>query len=122
MERSGMHLKGIICDWAGTVVDFGSLCPVGAFQTAFLSKGITISVRDVHRFMGVHKRDHIRALLSLPEVTANWRAIFGKPSNAGDIDTLYHIAEQRMVDTVADSANLTPHAAEALAMVRKQGL
>src|ERR1700742_2409003 len=117
-----MRLKAIIFDWAGTVVDFGSLCPIGAFQAAFKTRGINVSARDVHRFMGVHKRDHIRSLLSLPEVSASWQAIFGKASTNADVDALYKIAEQQMVETVADTSHPTPFLAEALAVVQKKGL
>jgi len=117
-----MCLKAIIFDWAGTVVDFGSLCPISAFQSAFLAKGITVSAKDIHRFMGVHKRDHIQALLSLPDVAAGWQNNFKRTSNSDDVDSLYKIAEQQMVETVAASAVPTPFLAEALAAVRKQGL
>src|ERR1700753_2607350 len=117
-----MRLKAIIFDWAGTVVDFGSLCPIAAFQAAFKTKDINISAREIHRFMGVHKRDHIRALLSLPEVSANWRANFGKASTNADVDTLYKIAEQKMVETVADLSHPTPFLKDALEAVHKMGL
>ena len=117
-----MCLKAIIFDWAGTAVDFGSLCPIGAFQKAFLTKGINVSAKDIHRFMGVHKRDHIMALLSLPDVAAGWQSAFGRPSNSADVDLLYKTAEQLMVETVAASATPTPFLLEALAVARKQGL
>lgn len=117
-----MRLKSIIFDWAGTVVDFGSLCPIAAFQAAFLVKGITVTSKDIHRFMGIHKRDHIQAMLKLPEVAANWQVIHGRASNSGDVDSLYEIAEQRMLETVADSAAPTPYLSDALAAIHKQGL
>jgi phosphonoacetaldehyde hydrolase len=117
-----MHLKAIIFDWAGTVVDFGSLCPIGAFQTAFMAKGITVKPDDIHRFMGIHKREHISAILALPEVVAKWKTTHGKKADTCDVDSLYEIAEQKMLETVAASATPVPYLVEVLRAVRKQGL
>jgi phosphonoacetaldehyde hydrolase len=117
-----MHLKAIIFDWAGTVVDFGSLCPVGAFQTAFRAKGVTVEPDDIHRFMGVHKREHIQSVLALPEVAAKWRAAHGHDADVRDVDSLYELAERKMLETVADSATPVPYQAEVLLGLRKHGL
>jgi phosphonoacetaldehyde hydrolase len=117
-----MILKAIIFDWAGTVVDFGSLCPIGAFQAAFSAKGITVQAGDIHRFMGIHKLDHIKAVLALPGIAASWLELHGKNSGAADVGALYELAEQKMLETVAKSAIPVPYLAEALVAVRKHGL
>ncbi len=117
-----MHLKAIIFDWAGTVVDFGSLCPIGAFQTAFAAKGIAVEPGDIHRFMGIHKWEHIQAVLALPQIAEKWRAIHGHGAGPRDVDALYGLAEQKMLETVAGSATPVPHLAEVLALLRKQDL
>jgi phosphonoacetaldehyde hydrolase len=117
-----MHLKAIIFDWAGTVVDFGCLCPVGAFQAAFQEKGIALSAEDIRQFMGIHKREHILAILSLPAVVAGWQVMHGRSPDAQDVDSLYHLAERRMLETVAESATLTPGVADVLALAQKQSL
>ena len=117
-----MNLKAIIFDWAGTVVDFGSLCPIGAFQAAFSAKGIAVAPGDIHRFMGIHKLEHIKAVLALPEVAAKWRAAHGKAPGPQDVESLYKLAEQRMLATVADSATPVPYLIQTIAAVRKLGL
>ena len=114
-----MHLKAIIFDWAGTVVDFGCLCPVGAFQATFQEKGISLSLEDIRQFMGIHKREHILAILALPTVAADWQALHGRSPDAQDVDSLYHSAERRMLETVAESATLTPGVGEVLALAQK---
>lgn len=116
------QLKAVIFDWAGTAVDFGSLCPVAAFQSAFLAKGIAVSASDIQQFMGIAKREHVRKVLSLPEIAAQWKLANGQMPNAQAAETLYEIVEKRLLETVADSATPTPHLAEALAAVRKRGL
>ena len=36
------HLKAVIFDWAGTVVDHGSLAPMGAFVETFAEFGLAV--------------------------------------------------------------------------------
>ncbi len=57
-------IKGIICDWAGTTVDFGSLSPVSAFEDAFKDFGFEVTRDEIRRFMGMYKKDHTRELLN----------------------------------------------------------
>ena len=117
-----MNLKAVIFDWAGTVVDFGSLCPIGAFQAAFLAKGVTVAAEDIHRFMGIHKLEHIKAVLALPEVAANWHKVHGNAAGEPDVSALYQLAEQTMLETVAKSATPVPHLPEVIMELRKREL
>ena len=55
----------IIFDWAGTTVDFGSLAPVRALQRLFAGRGVAVTEDEARRDMGIHKKDHIRALLRM---------------------------------------------------------
>ena len=34
------HLKAVVFDWAGTIVDFGCLAPMGVFVEVFASFGV----------------------------------------------------------------------------------
>ena len=117
-----MRLKAIIFDWAGTVVDFGSLCPIRAFQAAFQEKGIVVTPEDIQQFMGIHKREHLTAILSLPEVMAQFLALRGRMPDAGDVDALYQIVERKILESVAGSATPTPGLAEAIAFARQAGI
>jgi phosphonoacetaldehyde hydrolase len=117
-----MRLKAIIFDWAGTVVDFGSLCPVSAFQAAFLEKGIAVTPEEIQQFMGIHKREHILAILALPPVRLQWQAVHGREPTPADVNGLYRIAESRILATVAGSATPTRGLDEALAFARQTGL
>jgi beta-phosphoglucomutase-like phosphatase (HAD superfamily) len=64
----------VIFDWAGTMVDFGCVAPVKALLEAFSRDGVEISEAAARRDMGKTKLDHVRGLLSHPEVDAAWRA------------------------------------------------
>lgn len=117
-----MKLKAIIFDWAGTVVDFGSLCPARAIQSAFSTRQVEITAHDIHRYMGIRKREHVQVLLALPHVVAEWRRMHGSEPDSRDVQSLYAESERRMIETVANFASPTPGLAEALAVVRQRGL
>ena len=46
-------IRGIVLDWAGTIVDFGSLAPMGAFVELFARQGIHISIEQARVPMGL---------------------------------------------------------------------
>ena len=69
MER----VKTVIFDWAGTVVDYGSLAPMGAFVETFAEFGVRISIEEARGPMGMAKRPHIAELMALPRVAAAWQ-------------------------------------------------
>ena len=57
------RVTAVIFDWAGTTVDHGSLAPVRTLQKLFAGRGMEVTEEEARRDMGVHKKDHIRALL-----------------------------------------------------------
>ena len=67
------HVKAVIFDWAGTVVDYGSLAPMGAFVETFAEFGVEISIDEARGPMGMAKRPHIAALAALPRVAEAWK-------------------------------------------------
>ena len=64
------HVKAVIFDWAGTVVDYGSLAPMGAFVETFAEFGVEISIDEARGPMGMAKRPHIAALTATPMLQA----------------------------------------------------
>lgn len=75
-----MHVKAVIFDWAGTLVDFGSLAPVVSMQRVFEEAGITLGDDEIRAGMGVGKLDHVRAIGHMPRVARAWA------KNRGDQD------------------------------------
>lgn len=111
-----------VLDLAGTVVDFGSRAPTGAFIELFARHGLRVSESDVRGPMGMHKRDHIAALCALPAVADQWRAKYGRPVAAADIDELYQEFIPIQIQALERHANPIPGAAETLAALRSRGL
>jgi phosphonoacetaldehyde hydrolase len=83
------RVQAIFLDWAGTTVDHGSLAPVLALQTLFARHHIELSMDDARRDMGLLKSDHIRAILDLPHIGAQWSVITGHVPEEADVHSLF---------------------------------
>ena len=117
-----MMLRGLILDWAGTVVDHGSRAPMGAFVRAFAQFGVDVSIADARGPMGMAKRDHIAALMALPQVAASWRDAQGSAPDDAAIDRLLAVFEPMNIAAIRDHADIIPGALEAIAWARARGM
>lgn len=115
-------LTAVVFDWAGTIVDFGSCAPMGAFVRLFEKFGIEITVAHARAPMGMAKWDHIHAISSLPEVASQWRTRYGRAFTTADIDELYEVFTPMNQAVVADFADFIPGVLEAVNAVRQRGL
>ncbi len=124
-DKTGISMsddhKGVIFDWAGTVIDFGSFAPMGVFVKLFARHDIEVTIEEARRPMGMPKRDHIRAMLNASRVASEWSRVYGKPATEDDVDELYRVFVPMNEDVVADYADLVPGAAEAIALLRDRG-
>ena len=116
------HLKAIVFDWAGTVVDHGSLAPMGVFVETFAEFGVEISVEEARVPMGMAKRPHIAALMALPRVAKAWKAARGAAPTGADIDALYDVFVPKNRAIAAKFADLIPGTAETVRGLRALGL
>ncbi len=114
--------KAAVFDWAGTMVDFGSFAPMGAFVEVFRRFGVTAGIADARKPMGMPKRDHIRAMLAEPHLAAQWRAVHGGLPDEAAIDRVYAAFVPLNEEIVADYATLVPGALETVAFLRGRGM
>lgn len=117
-----LHLKAVVFDWAGTVVDFGSRAPMGAFVEAFDRFGVPLTIAEARGPMGLPKRAHIAALLALPHVAAAWRAAQGTPADDRAIDRVFEVFVPLNAEVVTDYADMIPGAVEVVRALRARGL
>ena len=117
-----VHLRAVVFDWAGTIIDFGSCAPMGAFVRLFEKFDIAITIEEARGPMGVAKWDHIKALGSLPNIAAQWKKRFGTPFCDADVDHLYEIFTPMNAAVVADFAAFIPGAVEMVNTLRARGL
>jgi phosphonoacetaldehyde hydrolase len=118
-----LHLKAAIFDWAGTVIDFGSRAPMGAFVEAYRRFGVDMTVAEARGPMGLPKRAHIAALMAEPGIAGRWAdAHGGAVPGEAEIDQVYDVFVPLNVDVVADFAALIPGAVDMARAVRARGM
>jgi phosphonoacetaldehyde hydrolase len=122
MAGETARLAAVVFDWAGTVVDFGSHAPMGAFVELFARHGVDVSVAEARRPMGLPKWQHIQALGCQPRVAAAWRAAHGRPFTDADVDRLYAEFTPMNRAAVPRHAELVPGVPELVRRLRDRGL
>jgi phosphonoacetaldehyde hydrolase len=115
-------LKGVIFDWAGTVIDYGSCAPAVAFVEVFNSNGIEITMAEAREPMGMAKRDHIASILQMSTVSERWHDAKGALPNDADIDELYAQFQPTQLKCLRDYGELIPGAIETVAECRRRGM
>lgn len=115
-------LKAVIFDWAGTLLDYGSRAPVLAVVSVFRSFDVPVTIEEARGPMGMAKRDHLRTMLEMPRIGAQWQQVHGAPHDEQAIDRLYARFLETQVGFLADHATLIPGALEAVADCRRRGM
>src|SRR5262249_23750745 len=67
-----------------------------------------------------HKKDHLRAMLQMPEVARNWRLSWGRDWTEEDIERLYHDFMPLQLAVLGQHSRLVPNLLECLARLRSQ--
>jgi phosphonoacetaldehyde hydrolase len=115
-------IKAVVFDWAGTMVDFGCMAPVGALIQAFAGEDVAITPAEARADMGRAKRDHVRALMTTPRIAAAWASANGAAPDEADGDRLFAALEPLMRVQAARCADLMPGAVELVTSLRAQGV
>ena len=87
--KPAARVELVCCDLAGTSVDYGSVTPAVGFREVFGRHKLDITADELAGPMGKKKNDHIRDVLRLPRITAQWKTLHGgaAPTEA-DIEAL----------------------------------
>lgn len=115
-------IEAVVFDWAGTTVDHGCMAPIAAFLEVFRRRGISLSAAAARGPMGTHKRTHIERLCALPEVTAAWRARFGRAPSAADVDAMFAEFVPLQLSVLTRHADPVPGCLTAVAALRARGI
>src|SRR4051794_34807619 len=122
MTKLLRHVKSVVFDWAGTMIDHGSLAPMGVFVEAFRRFRIEITIDEARGPMGMAKRAHIATLVAvLPRLAAAWRQQHGHEPTEADIDAVYEVFVPMNVEVAARYADLVPGAASTVRELRALG-
>ncbi len=116
------RFKAVVFDWAGTMIDFGSFAPMGAFVETFAKFGVAVTIADARKPMGLPKRAHIAAMLGEPHIAAAWAAAQGTAPDEAAIDAVYKLFVPLNEEVVGNYCTLIPGALEAADYVRAKGM
>lgn len=116
------RIKGVIVDWAGTIVDFGSCAPAESFIELYRRRGVDITVAEARAPMGQGKRDHIRAIARMDTVSERWVEKHGRMCTDDDVDSMYRAFIPLQIEAIARRAQVIPGAVKAVADLRARGL
>lgn len=103
-----MEIKAIICDWAGTTIDFGCMAPVMVFVEVFKQYGIEITLDEARTPMGLAKRDHIKALMEMPRIKELWKEVHNHNPEQKETDLLYSKLEPLLAKVVRNHSDIIP--------------
>jgi phosphonoacetaldehyde hydrolase len=116
-------VAAVVFDWAGTVVDFGSLAPANAFVALFERRGVRITAAEARRPMGLPKWEHIQAIGAQPRVAQAWSdAHDGHAFDDTVVDSLYVEYTPINREAVLRHADLVPGMAAAVAALRARSI
>ena len=116
------RIEAVVFDWAGTMIDFGSRAPMGAFVDVFRQFQVSISVEEARGPMGLPKLDHIKALGGIGHVREQWRLARGRDFDDAAAQEIYEVFVPLNARVVTDYADLVPGAAETVAGLRARGV
>ncbi|WP_249975488.1 phosphonoacetaldehyde hydrolase [Vreelandella olivaria] len=120
--HSPQRLQAVICDWAGTLVDFGSFAPTQIFVEAFAELGVAISLEEARGPMGMGKWDHIRTLCDQPAIAERFTQAVGHAPTNDDVTALYERFMPLQIAKITDHSAVIPGALHTFTWLRDQGL
>ncbi len=114
-------LRCVICDWAGTIMDFGCMAPAMVFRQVFERAGVPISIEEARRPMGTHKKVHIGLICEIPEVRRRWVKAHGAEPCEADVARMFDDFVPLQEACLEEYAQLIPGTREVVAECRRRG-
>lgn len=116
------QIKLAVFDWAGTTVDYGSSAPMVVFEQTFAEAGIQLTRSEINGPMGMEKKAHIRALLSLDTAKAQWKEKYGTDWDEQDVERLYQNFETRLFEVIAQYSKPLAGVVDTVEQLRQMGI
>ncbi|XP_029194444.1 phosphonoacetaldehyde hydrolase-like protein [Acropora muricata] len=113
-------VKGVILDWAGTVVDCGVYSPAVAFMEVFKQEGVPVTTEEAREPMGSHKRVHIYKMTQMESVRRRWFEKFGRYPDKEDVERMYNNFVPFQLGCILDYSQMITGAVETVNMLRNQ--
>ena len=107
---------------AKLAVDYGCFAPVKAFMEAFAHHGVPVTMEETRKPMGMLKRDHIRTMLHMERIAADWKRVHGHEATEEAVDAVYAQFEPKLFSILDQYAAPKPFAVETAAKLREMGV
>lgn len=115
-------IEAVIFDWAGTTVDYGCFAPVSAFIEAFKMYGIEPTMKEVREPMGMAKRDHVRTMLQMERISAEWKKLYNRDFNEDDVEKIYMESERKIFALLPNYCEPKPYVLNEIKKLRDRGI
>ncbi|MBX7166378.1 MAG: phosphonoacetaldehyde hydrolase [Pirellulales bacterium] len=116
-------IKLIVFDWAGTTVDYGCFAPVRPFVGVFGAAGVEITLAEARVPMGMHKKDHIRALGTQPEIARRWSQRHGCAFTEDDVERLYlQLQSPEVARSITAASTMIPGVVDCVGQLQERGI
>jgi phosphonoacetaldehyde hydrolase len=122
LSATATDIRLVVFDWAGTTIDYGCFAPVAAFVEVFARHGVQVTTTQARGPMGLHKKDHLREMLRLPEIGTRWRQAHGRDWNEQDLERLYRAFVPLQMEVIDRHSRLVPGLQECVALLRHRGI
>lgn len=115
-------IEAVIFDWAGTAVDYGCFAPVQAFREAFAHYDVPVTMEETRKPMGMLKRDHIRTMMKMERIAAEWKRVHGREASEEDVEAVYAQFEPKLFSILENYSSPKPFVLETVDTLRKMGI
>lgn len=115
-------IEAVIFDWAGTTVDYGCFAPVRAFMDVFEEYGITPTIDETRKPMGMLKWDHIYTMMSMERISNLWNEKYGRDFTNSDIDEMHDKFLGKLMAILHNFAKPKPFVLDTVKELRERGL
>lgn len=115
-------IECVIFDWAGTTVDYGCFAPVRAFMEVFMEYGVEPTVDEVRKPMGMLKIDHIRTMLKMDRIAAEFEKKQGRRATEDDVVKMHDMFTGKLMSILDRYADSKPYASETADRLRELGI
>lgn len=116
------NIEAVIFDWAGTTVDYGCFAPVRAFIEVFEEYGISPTIDETRKPMGMLKWDHIKTMMSMPRINKLWVEKYNRDFTDKDIDEMHDKFTDKLMGILHNYANPKPYVVETMNKLREKNI
>lgn len=114
--------RGVLFDWAGTTIDFGSLAPVAVVRAVFQEFGIEVTEAEARQPMGKAKIDHLREVLMMPRIASLWNELHPTAADETAIRKIYIRFLELQKAVLSQHCDVIPGVLEFVTYLRAQGI